>query len=253
MCNYYFLSIITALLTSAVGAQEPPGSAKKPFKNEREEASYAFGMNIARGLKEGRVDLDPDGVARGFKDAMAGGRALLSEAQMNEALGRFGRELMALQQQRRDQLAEENRQQGEAFLTRNKALPEVVSLPSGLQYKVLAAGAGTSPDLTNWVRLRFHARRVNGTEFESSDAHPEAGIFSLRGVIQGWAEALQLMKPGAKWRLFVPPGLAYGKEGSPAVGPNETLIYDLELVALLPARPEPTAEDLKNERAPDGD
>jgi FKBP-type peptidyl-prolyl cis-trans isomerase FklB len=158
-----------------------------------------------------------------------------------------------VQQKRREQVAEENRRQGEAFLERNKTNPGVVCLPGGLQYQVVADGKGQSPDLTNWVNLKFRGTRINGTEFDASDPHAETRIFAMRGIIRAWQDALQLMKPGAKWRLFVPPSLAYGKEGSPAAGPNETLIYDLELVSILPGQPQPTAEDIKNERDPDGD
>ena len=161
--------------------------------------------------------------------------------------------MRALQQERRDKDAVENSRRGEAFLAQNKTNQGVATLPGGLQYKVIAQGSGQSPDLTNWVNLKFRGTRIDGSEFDVSDPHPEARIFSMRGVIQGWQDALQMMKPGGKWRLFVPSSLAYGSDGSPTAGPNETLIYDLELVSVLPGQPPPTAEDLKNEREPDGD
>jgi len=253
MLKKYFSGVALALLVSTVVAQEQPPVGKNPFKDERDKASYAFGMNIGRGWKQGQVDLDPDAVARGLKDSLMDDATLLTEAQMNETLARFGRELRVLQQHRREQVAEENRRQGEAFLARNKTNQDVVSLPSGLQYKIIAPGKGQNPDLTNWVSLKFRGTRMNGAEFEKSDEHPRANIFSMRSVIQGWAEALQQMKPGARWQLFVPPSLAYGKDGSPDAGPNETLIYDLELVSILPGPPPPTPEDIKSEREPDGD
>jgi FKBP-type peptidyl-prolyl cis-trans isomerase FklB len=173
---------------------------------------------------------------------------------MTATLAEFGRELRVSQQKQREEVAEENRRQGESFLARNRTNQGVICLPSGLQYQVVAPGKGQAPDLTNWVHLKFRGTRINGAEFEKFDpAHPETGVFSVRSVIQGWQEALQQMQPGARWRLFVPPSLAYGKDGSPTAGPNETLIYDLEMVSILPEAPQPTAEDLRNEREPDGD
>jgi FKBP-type peptidyl-prolyl cis-trans isomerase FklB len=210
-------------------------------------------MNIGRGLKAGQVDLDTELVVQGLKDSLAEGKARLTEAEMSETLAKFGQELRVVQQHRRTQLAEENLRQGELFLAQNKTNPGVVSLPSGLQYKVIKPGTGQSPDLTNWVSLKFRGTRINGAEFDKSDTHPRANIFCLGSVIQGWAEALQQMQPGARWQLFVPASLAYGRDGSPAVGPNETLIYDLELASILPGPPPPTPEDIKNERDPNGD
>jgi len=228
-------------------------TGNNPFKDERDRASYAYGMDVARGWKEGLVDLNPGLFVQGLEDSLARGTVLLTQAEMSETLTSFGRKLRVVQQQHRDKVAEENLRLGEAFLSRNKTLPGVVCPPSGLQYQVIAQGTGPNPELTNWVKLEYRGTRIDGTEFESSTAHPEASIFGLGSVTQGWAEALQMMQPGAEWRLFVPPSLAYGKDGSPGVGPNETLIYDIKLVSILPGQPPPTAEDLKNERGPDGD
>jgi FKBP-type peptidyl-prolyl cis-trans isomerase FklB len=230
-----------------------PSTIKTPFKNERDCTSYAFGMDTGRAWKAAQMDLDPAAVVCGLKDVVVGGASLLSEAEMAEALAQFGREQRILQQLHREQVAQDNLRLGEAFLAQNKTCPDIVNLPSGLQYKILARGQGPSPELTNWVKVKYVGLRIDGTVFERSDAHPEAGIFGLGSITQGWAEALQMMKPGDRWRLFVPPSLAYGREGSPGIGPNETLIYDLELVSILPGQPPPTAEDIANERGPDGD
>jgi FKBP-type peptidyl-prolyl cis-trans isomerase FklB len=223
------------------------------LKNLRSRASYAYGVNLGRGWKEGQVDLDPELAVRGLKDALGSGPKLLSEAEMTETLARFGRELRLVQQHHRDEMAEENLRLGESFLARNKTLPGVISLPSGLQYKVIVQGTGPNPTLTNWVKLEYRGTKIDGTEFESSAAHPEASIYGMGGVTQGWAEALQLMQPGAEWRLFIPSALAYGKDGSPGIGPNEALIYDIKLISILPGQPQPTAQDIKDERSPDGD
>jgi FKBP-type peptidyl-prolyl cis-trans isomerase FklB len=233
---------------------ESPGSVGNgPFKNMRDRASYAWGMDLGRGWKEEQIDLDPATFTQGLKDSLASKAKRLSDAEMADTLAGFGRELRVVQQRHRDEVAEENRRQGEAFLARNKTFPGVVSLPSGLQYQVIVQGTGPCPELRSWVKLEYRGTRIDGTEFESSAAHPEAGIVGLGSVTQGWAEALQMMQPGAEWRLFVPPSLAYGNDGSPGVGRNETLIYDIKLASILPGQPPPTAEDLKNERGPDGD
>ena len=194
------------------------------FKNENDQAGYAFGMNIGWAWKQGGADLDPDLAVRGLRESLAGGGTLLTEAEMTGTLAQFGRDLRAIQQERREKDAEENSRRGAAFLAQNSTNQGVVSLPGGLQYKIIVQGTGQSPDLTNWVNLKFRGTRINGSEFDVSDPHPEARIFSMRGVMQGWQEALQLMKPGAKWRLFVPPSLAYGSDGSPTAGPNDTRI-----------------------------
>jgi FKBP-type peptidyl-prolyl cis-trans isomerase len=230
----------------------PSAAADGPFRNERDQVSYAFGMSMASAWKAGLIDLDPAVVVQGLKASLAG-EALLTETEMTETLTKFGQELRVVQQHHREQQAEENRRGGESFLALNKTKADVVSLPSGLQYKIITQGTGPNPDLMNWVKLKYSARRIDGTIIESSDAHPEASIFGLRSIIQGWAEALQMMQPGSKWRLFVPPSLGYGKDGSPGVGPDETLIYDLELVSILPGQPQPTAEEIKDERGSDDD
>jgi len=229
------------------------GAGSNRFKNERDRVSYAFGMDIGLGWKAGQIELDPETVLRGLKDSLASRVTLLSKKEMDDALARFGRELSLAQQRHRDEVAEENRRSGSIFLAQNGARAGVITSTSGLQYEVIATGAGASPALGNWVKLKYRGMRIDGKVFESSEAHPEASLFGLGAITAGWAEALQLMKVGDRWRLFVPPSLAFGKDGAPGVGPNETLIYDLELVSILPGQPQPTAEDLQNERATDGD
>jgi FKBP-type peptidyl-prolyl cis-trans isomerase len=250
--SHILLAIFLGLVLAAVG-QDHPIAGNGVFKDGRDKASYAFGMNLGRGWKDSQVDLNPEMIAQGLKDTLAGGSKLMTEPEVTQALAKFGQELRILQQRHSDQVAEENLRQGQSFLTRNKTLPGVVNLPSGLEYKIIVQGTGASPALTNWVKVEYRGTRIDGVEFESSAAHPEASIFGLGSVTQGWAEALQMMQLGAEWRLFVPPSLAYGRDGAPRVGPNETLIYDLKLVSILPGQPQPTAEDIKNERATSDD
>jgi len=222
-------------------------------KRDRDKSGYAFGMSLGLGWKEGQVDLDPDSTLRGLRDSLSGGATLLTEPEMTAALAEYGRYLRVVQQRHRDKAAEENRREGEAFLAWTRTRTGVIVQPSGLQYEVMARGSGRSPGLADWVRVKYRSMRMNGAEFEASGSHPESGIFAVASVTKAWEEALQMMKPGDRWRLYVPPGLAFGRDGGPGVGPSETLVYDLELVSILPGQPQPTAEDLRNEREPDGD
>jgi FKBP-type peptidyl-prolyl cis-trans isomerase FklB len=245
-------------LAGATGADASPGPSiappqSGPFASERARVSYAFGMNLGQGWKAGFVDLDPATTVRGLQEALTGGPTQLTESAMNDALAKFGRDLRAVQTRHREAMAVENLHKGEAFLAQNRFHPGVVTLPSGLQYQVIAPGAGERPTLANWVQVAFRGTRIDGTEVASSDAHPESGIVCLGSVTEGWQEALQMMKPGAQWRIFVPSSLGYGSDGSPGVAPNEVLVYDLHLLSILPGQPQPTAEDIKNEREPDGD
>jgi FKBP-type peptidyl-prolyl cis-trans isomerase len=242
-------AVAFGLLVCSAVAQDKPVEPKPLFKDAREKASYAFGMNLGRGWKKSGVDLDPEVVARALKDALGNGPTLLTETEMNQTLTKFTRELRLVQRQRHDLVAEENRKQGAAFLERNKSGEGVVSLPSGLQYKVLAEGTGQSPALTNWVSLKFRGTRIDGTQFETSYGYPKPNSYSMSAVLPAWVEALQRMKPGSEWRLFVPSELAYGKEGSHVAGPNETVIYDLQLVAVLNTSP----KDIRTQIPPDND
>jgi FKBP-type peptidyl-prolyl cis-trans isomerase len=234
-------------------AEAWPKLKSNRFENEREQVSYALGVSAGPRLKLTAGIIDEEEFIQGLTDVLVG-TARLTPGEMTAALAQLGQEVQSMQKHQREQLAEKNRKGGEAFLAENKTRPGIVCLPSGLQYKVIADGKGGTPELNNWVKLNYRGMRIDGTIIvESSKEHPEANIFGLGGVTQGWAEALQKMKVGAKWRLFIPSDLAFGTAGSPGIGPSETLVYDLELVSILQERPQPTAEDLKNEIGPDGD
>ncbi len=131
-------------------------------------------------------------------------------------------------------MAEENKAKGEAFLAQNKTKQGVVSLPCGLQYKIIADGTGASPEPGNFVMLKYRGTRIDGAVFDTSD---QPSVFAMGGIMKGWSEALEQMKPGSKWQLFIPPEDGYGGDGGPRVGPNETVVYELELVKVLQERP----------------
>jgi FKBP-type peptidyl-prolyl cis-trans isomerase len=222
-------------------AAEP---AKKPanstLETARDKASYAIGMNIGKSMKRDAVDLDPDIVARGMKDALSGNQSLLTDEEIQAILTNLQNDVRKHQQEAFQQVGEKNKKDGEAFLAANKDKPGVVSLPSGLQYKIVQPGDGPKPTAADTVVCNYRGTLVDGTEFDSSYKRGQPATFPVGQVIKGWTEALQLMPVGSKWQLFIPPGLAYGERGTGAngpIGPNETLIFEVELLSIQ-AKPE---------------
>ncbi len=221
----------------------PKTDYSKIFKTDKEKFGYALGMSWGVGLK-GRLkgqdvesEIDMDSFAKGFLDNVASDKSLLTEAQEKELVTEFSTMMRAKAEEKRKEAADKNLKEGEALLAKNKTAPGVVTLPSGLQYKVLVEGKGESPKLTDEVSVNYRGTLIDGTEFDSS--YKRGQPFNTRvqgGIIKGWTEALQLMKPGSKWQLFIPPSLAYGPSGAGrAIGPNETLIFEIELISAKPA------------------
>jgi FKBP-type peptidyl-prolyl cis-trans isomerase FklB len=223
------IAILGILLISAqVGAED-----QAVLKTQKDKTSYALGADLARNLKRQSVDIDPDIVMRGMKDALSGGKTLMSDDEIRETLTAIRQQVMANQAKEMKEIAEKNKKEGEAFLKANKKKDGVKTLPSGLQYKVITAGTGKSPKPTDTVTVNYRGTLIDGTEFDSSYKHGQPATFQVDKVIRGWQEALPLMKEGAKWQLFIPPDLAYGERGAGTViGPNSTLIFEVELIAV---------------------
>jgi FKBP-type peptidyl-prolyl cis-trans isomerase FklB len=212
-------------------------AAKSPavltLKTLKDKKSYAFGMNIGRGLRQNSVDVDPAILMRGMKDVLAGGKTLLTDEEAQAVLTAIQNDLRKKQQDMRQQAGDTNKKEGEAFLTGNKTKDGVVTLPSGLQYKVVKAGDGAKPAATDSVVCNYRGTLINGTEFDSSYKRGQPATFPVGQVIKGWTEALQLMPVGSKWELYVPSDLAYGDRGAGAnIGPNATLIFEVELLSI---------------------
>lgn len=203
------------------------------LKTPKDKLSYALGMNMGTGLHKQSVDVDPAILLRGLKDGLAAGKTLLTEEEMRTALTELQGELRKRQQEAARLAGESNKKEGEAFLAANKGNEGVVTLPSGLQYKVLTEGTGPKPTLTDFVVCNYRGTLINGTEFDSSYKRGQPTTFPVNGVIKAWTEALQLMPVGSKWQLFVPPDIAYGERGGgPVIGPNATLIFEVELLSI---------------------
>jgi FKBP-type peptidyl-prolyl cis-trans isomerase FklB len=203
------------------------------LKGEKERISYSIGMDIGGNLKRGAVEVDPDMLAKGLKDSYTGGNTLLTEDQARQAIEDFQNALMAKKAEEMQKLSEKNKADGEKFLAENAKKEGVKSLPSGLQYKEITPGKGKSPKTSDTVTTHYKGTLIDGTEFDSSYKRGEPLSFPVSGVIAGWTEALQLMKEGAKWQLFIPSNLAYGERGAGGViGPNTTLVFEVELISV---------------------
>jgi len=193
--------------------------------------SYALGMDVGTQIGKLDMSLNTDMIYQGLRDAFEGDEAPLTEDEMRNLIMAFQRDLQMKQQQAMMARAEEAKAKGVAFLQENQAKEGVVTTESGLQYQVMTAGTGASPTATSTVKVHYEGRLLDDTVFDSSIARGEPVEFPVNRVIQGWTEALQLMKVGAKWRLFIPYDLAYGAQGAPPnIGPYETLVFDVELL-----------------------
>jgi FKBP-type peptidyl-prolyl cis-trans isomerase len=212
-------------------AAKGPASAALPTQKDKE--SYAIGMNWGSQLRKQSVDVNPDILVQGMKDALSGGKTLLTEDEARAALAELQTGLRAKQEQRMKELGEANKKEGEVFLAANKAKEGVLTLPSGLQYKILQPGTGAKPTATDTVVCNYRGTLINGTEFDSSYKRGQPATFPVGRVIKGWTEALQLMPTGSKWQLVIPSDLAYGERGAGAdIGPNATLIFEVELLSI---------------------
>jgi FKBP-type peptidyl-prolyl cis-trans isomerase FklB len=221
-----FLGILL-IATQAAAADTPT------LKTQKDKVSYGLGVDMARNFTRLGMEFDTDIMMKGFRDARAGGKLLMTEEDLRTTLTAYQKELREKHLQAMKAAGEINKKEGDAFLAANKKKEGVVTLPSGLQYKILKAGNGKKPTDTDTVECRYRGTLINGTEFDSSDRTGKPVTFRVSGVIPGWTEALKLMPVGSKWQLFIPPELAYGPRGaSNLIGPNATLIFEVELLAI---------------------
>jgi FKBP-type peptidyl-prolyl cis-trans isomerase FklB len=198
----------------------------------RQQVGYMLGQSMGRNLREAQIDCDIDGLVAGITDALRGTPPKWSEPQLEACRARFEQEMRMKTTNRVQQMADQNSKQAQQFLAQNKQQPGVTTTASGLQYKVLKQGAGASPALTDTVRCHYRGTLLDGTEFDSSLGGDPAE-FPVNQVIPGWTEALQLMKVGDKWQLFVPADLAYGMQPpGPPIQPNSLLVFEVELLGI---------------------
>jgi len=214
------------------------------LKNQKDKVSYSIGIAMGKNFKMQFIDIDPDILAKGIKDAFIGGKTLMTDQEMNETMTAYQKELAAKREELLKKLGEKNKTEGETFLAENKKKEGVKTLESGLQYKVIQAGSGKKPALSDTVTTHYRGTLIDGTEFDSSYRRGQPATFPVGSVIPGWKEALQLMEVGAKWQLFVPSNLAYGERAAgPNIGPYAALIFEVELISI---------EEKKEEKKPSG-
>jgi FKBP-type peptidyl-prolyl cis-trans isomerase len=232
------------LFGQALAAEQQ--KAKKEAQSQKEKVSYSLGYDVGSKIKKNSVDVDPDVFVKAFKEGFAGQKASMTDQEMQETLVQFQTEMKAKQSGKtaevRKQQAEKNKKEGEAFLGENAKKDGVITLPSGLQYKILKQGTGKSPRFTDKVKVHYRGTLIDGAEISSTYKRGGPAVINVNRVVKGWGEALQLMKEGSKWQLFIPANLAYGErglvrkgKGMAVIPPQATLIFDMELIEVMAA------------------
>ena len=227
------LLILTVVLYLSFSscAQE---TEKTELKTKSEKMSYALGSNIGASVKPAAAEIDYDALIQGVKDTLEGRTPLLTAAETQQFLGELSTLLRTKSNEKSKKIGEKNMKEGEAFLAENKEKAGVTTTASGLQYEVMKEGSGAKPQKTDRVSVHYAGTLIDGTEFDSSYKRGSPAAFAVTGVIKGWTEVLQLMNVGSKYRVLIPSDLAYGLRGSPpTIGPNATLIFEVELLDIV--------------------
>jgi UDP-GlcNAc:undecaprenyl-phosphate/decaprenyl-phosphate GlcNAc-1-phosphate transferase len=223
------LAVLGVVLLTAQCAQEPT-----ELKTEKDKVNYGIGVSMAKNFKHQGVEVDANMMIKGMKDELSGKKLLVPEDELRKTMATYQQELRRKLVEARKVAALDKKKEGDAFLAENKKKEGVVTLPNGLQYKILKASEGKKPAAADTVEVKYRGTLIDGKEFDSSGAATRT--FKVTEVIPGWREALQLMPVGSKWQLIVPPELAYGERGmGQVIGPNSTLIFEVELVGIKPA------------------
>ena len=224
------LTIFTGQI-SFVYAEDQPAVLKDVLKDEAARLNYSVGYQIGSDFKLQEFEVRPEAVLKGIEDAMSGSKGLMSKQEMRQTMADVGKKVADLKRKKRQQVSdytEKNKQ----FLVENGKKPGITTTASGLQYRVNKPGRGNHPGSSDKVLVHYRGRLINGTEFDSSYKRGKPASFQINKVIKGWTEALQLMKQGDHWQLFIPAELAYGVKGAGRnIPPNSTLIFDIEFIS----------------------
>jgi FKBP-type peptidyl-prolyl cis-trans isomerase FklB len=222
------LTVAMMLLPICAAAQDA-----QALKTDKDKLSYAMGMDLGAQLKSRAVEIDPAIFAQALKDALSGGKTLLTAEEAKSIIAELQKGMLVKQAAEVKAVGDKNKAEGDAYLAANKTKEGVVTLASGIQYKVLAPGTGKQPTINDTVVCQYRGTLIDGKEFDSSYKRGQPATFPLKNVIKGWTEVLQLMPVGSKWQVVIPPALAYAERGAGAdIGPNATLIFEIELVAI---------------------
>jgi len=217
---------------TAIALQDPNQKAAL-LKTEMDKVSYAIGVQIGQSFKKQEIEIKIEPMMRGLKDSMAGRKLVLSESEIKTVMMSFQQRMMAKQKEHQKVEAAKNLAAGKAYLAANGTKEGVKVLPSGLQYKIIEKGMGKTPTAADKVKTHYRGTLIDGTEFDSSYKRNQPAEFPVNQVIKGWTEALQLMKEGGKWELYIPANLAYGEQARPGLPANSTLIFEIELLEVL--------------------
>ncbi|MGE5399457.1 MAG: FKBP-type peptidyl-prolyl cis-trans isomerase [Ignavibacteriales bacterium] len=225
---------LLVVLSVGIAACQQKDVTKSDLKTQKDKVSYSIGLDIGRNLKKQSIEINNEAFLQGIKDGtLKDSLYLLTDAEIRETMVSFQKEMMEKQNVKMKEMGEKNLKEGESFLASNKTKEGVKTTASGLQYKVLQAGNGPSPKATDKVTCNYRGTLIDGTEFDNSYKRGEPITFNVNGVIKGWGEALQMMKVGDKWQLFIPSSLGYGEQGAgQAIPPNATLIFEVELLSI---------------------
>ena len=226
--KFRLIAVLGMMLLASQGYAQ-----KAVLKNQKEKVSYIIGIGIGKNFKQQGMEIDPDALAKGLRDALAGAKPILTEQEISETMAAYKIEMAAKQKDLFNKVGEKNKKEGEAFLAENKKKPGVKTLPSGLQYRVIQSGKGGKPTLNDTVTVHYKGTLINGKEFDNSYTRGQPASIPLGSTISGWKEALQMMEVGSKWEVFVPSQYAYGDRGSGStIEPNSTLVFEIELLAI---------------------
>lgn len=242
----------TLLVTSVTGimlvvALQVQAEQPQPLNTQKDKVSYGIGVDMVRNFRKQGIEADLDLVIKGMRDESSGVKLRMTDTEMRKTLADYQKVLASNQAQLRVLAAEKNKREGAAYLKTHKKMAGVVSLPSGLQYKIIKAGTGIKPTDSDNVTCRYRGTLIDGTEFDNSERLGFPLTFNVKdSVVRGWSEALKLMPAGSKWQIVVPPELAYGEKGAGRdIGPNATLLYEIELIAVNAAPAPLTIKDAK--------
>jgi FKBP-type peptidyl-prolyl cis-trans isomerase FklB len=239
-------SVFLAGLGHADGQEKKTEEAKP--KDKKDQISYSIGVNIGQNIATNKIDVNHEYFSQGFKDGLAGKNSFLTAEEVKKVMADLQGELVQKQLEEMKAKSSKNLAEGEKFLKTNKKKKGVKTLPSGLQYRVINPGKGDSPKMSDTVVTNYRGKLLDGTEFDSSYTKNKPATLPVSGVIPGWSEALTLMKPGAKWEIYVPSKLAYGEQSpSPLIGANACLTFEVELVGIEAPKEEAVAHEVPKE------
>jgi len=226
--------ILAAVLSIGLLFSVGQAAEKQKLSDQKDKDSYSLGWQYGDAIKKQGVEINLDLYTAGMRDALTGKEALMSQEEVKAAISDLQLRVTTARQKEMREKAVKNLAEGKAFLEENKKKEGVKVLASGLQYKVLVQGTGKTPGAEDTVTVHYRGTLLDNREFDSSLKRGKPATFKVNGVIKGWTEALQLMKEGAKWQLFIPPELAYGERGNPRIDPNSVLVFDVELISVSP-------------------